>query len=639
MRPTIVKLVAACVAVLLVAGGVLVYRTVAQQRAAADLARAADELATTLASGQPDRAVLPDAPDLAPLLGGTGTAGHRVEVASTRVDGATGTAQLRHLWTLREGDPPVSYETEATFTERAGQWVATWQPGLLAPGLGQGERLRVVRSQPPRADILDGTGAPLVTRRPVARVGIDRGAVSKDVAVASAGALARALSLTEQPYVDAVAGAGDVAFVEAITVRDPSPELTAARRITLPGLLLVPDELPLAPTASFARPILGSVGAATKELVEKSEGRISAGDRTGLGGLQAALDPVLAGRPGQALQVIPAAGGAARVLASVDPVPGRPVRVSIEAATQTAAEGVLAAVKPAAAIVAIRPSDGHVLAAASGPGGQGMSTATLGEYPPGSTMKVVTALALLRSGLTPEATVTCPATLDVSGRTFKNYDGYPAGKLGSISLRTAFAQSCNTALMGQRDRLADGALAEAAAALGMTAEPALGVPAVLGSVPQPAGDTEKAAGLIGQGRVTASPVGMATVAASVAAGHRVSPIVVLDPAGPTGSAAPSGSAAPATPLTAPEASALRSLMRAVVTEGNAGFLQAVPGAEVLAKSGTAEYGDATPPRTHAWMIAIQGDLAVAAFVADAAGGASDAGPLVADFLRRLPTQR
>ena len=68
-------------------------------------------------------------------------------------------------------------------------------------------------------------------------------------------------------------------------------------------------------------------------------------------------------------------------------------------------------------------------------------------------------------------------------------------------------------------------------------------------------------------------------------------------------------------------------------------LQAVPGAEVLAKSGTAEYGDATPPRTHAWMIAIQGDLAVAAFVADAAGGASDAGPLVADFLRRLPTQR
>ena len=48
------------------------------------------------------------------------------------------------------------------------------------------------------------------------------------------------------------------------------------------------------------------------------------------------------------------------------------------------------------------PPTGEVLAAASGPGGEGLSTATVGQYAPGSTMKVVSSLALLRAGLSPE---------------------------------------------------------------------------------------------------------------------------------------------------------------------------------------------------------------------------------------------
>jgi cell division protein FtsI/penicillin-binding protein 2 len=52
-------------------------------------------------------------------------------------------------------------------------------------------------------------------------------------------------------------------------------------------------------------------------------------------------------------------------------------------------------------------------------------------------------------------------------------------------------------------------------------------------------------------------------------------------------------------------------MRAVVTEGGAQLLNDVPGEPVLAKTGTAEFGSETPPRTHAWVVALQGDLAVA----------------------------
>jgi cell division protein FtsI/penicillin-binding protein 2 len=89
------------------------------------------------------------------------------------------------------------------------------------------------------------------------------------------------------------------------------------------------------------------------------------------------------------------------------------------------------------------------------------------------------------------------------------------------------------------------------------------------------------------------------------------------------------------PLQRAEAAQLRDLMRAVVTEGSASRLRTVPGADVLAKTGTAEYGNDTPPRTHAWMIGIQGDLAVAVFVEDGPGGSSTAGPLLEEFLTRL----
>ena len=76
-------------------------------------------------------------------------------------------------------------------------------------------------------------------------------------------------------------------------------------------------------------------------------------------------------------------------------------------------------------------------------------------------------------------------------------------------------------------------------------------------------------------------------------------------------------------------------MRGVVTQGSETFLSDVPGAPVMAKTGTAEYGNDSPPKTHAWMIGIHDDLAVAVFVEDGAGGASTAGPLLESFLRRV----
>jgi cell division protein FtsI/penicillin-binding protein 2 len=78
------------------------------------------------------------------------------------------------------------------------------------------------------------------------------------------------------------------------------------------------------------------------------------------------------------------------------------------------------------------------------------------------------------------------------------------------------------------------------------------------------------------------------------------------------------------------------LLRAVVTEGSGVVLQSVQPPPVSAKTGTAEYGTAKSGGelpTHAWMIAAQGDLAVAVFVDTGESGSRTAGPILKAFLQ------
>jgi cell division protein FtsI/penicillin-binding protein 2 len=258
---------------------------------------------------------------------------------------------------------------------------------------------------------------------------------------------------------------------------------------------------------------------------------------------------------------------------------------------------------------------------------------------------------MFRNGLTPESKVECTPTLTVDGRTFKNAEGYPEGSLGSVTLRDAFAHSCNTAFIAARDTVSQGQLEAAALAMGIAVEaPTLGADAFLGSVPGEAAGTEHAASMIGQGKVLLSPLAAAMMAGSVAKGAPVAPQLVLNPdAGAAAEGTTSGSTAPAaqpsatataeapsqasdTPITADEATRLADMMRAVVTSGHAGFLSSVPGAPVGAKTGTAEFGNENPPKTHAWIVAVHGDLAVAVFVEDGGLGATTSGPLLQKFL-------
>src|SRR5262249_44667964 len=151
--------------------------------------------------------------------------------------------------------------------------------------------------------------------------------------------------------------------------------------------------------------------------------------------------------------------------------------------------------------------------------------ALAGAYAPGSTFKVISTTALLRDGLRPDDTVSCPQTINVGGRTFKNFEGEAAG---AVPFSRDFAQSCNTAFVSLSGRLPAHALPQTALDFGLGRTVRLPLPVAASAVPPGVDRVERAAAMIGQARIVASPLQMAGVAATVADGRWRAPRLVAD---------------------------------------------------------------------------------------------------------------
>ncbi|MEU6036030.1 penicillin-binding transpeptidase domain-containing protein [Actinomadura sp. NPDC047616] len=315
-----------------------------------------------------------------------------------------------------------------------------------------------------------------------------------------------------------------------------------------------------------------------------------------------AVEVTAGGRPPQRLAVLGAD-------------PAERIKTTLDRRIQAAAEETIS--DGTAALVAVRPSTGEVLAVADRLGGR---NAFLGSYPPGSSFKVVTAAALLSDGMSAGSGVGCPASVVTAQRTIRNSDDL---SLGDTALRDAFAHSCNTTFAQLTvDRLGTGKLADAAASFGFGGPITPGIAAVRGGFPEPGGGDELAEAAIGQGRVQASPLVMAMVAAAAADG-RWRPPRLVDAKLIREDRQPS--------RRVPAAGALRDMMRAAVTDGTAkgaGLPEGTAG-----KTGTAEVGDGGDP--HAWFIGFRGDVAFAVLVASGGSGGRTAAPLAARFLRAL----
>jgi cell division protein FtsI/penicillin-binding protein 2 len=542
------------------------------------------------------------------------------ELGEVTVEDGGATADWTATWDLAAA-PEWTYDATLRLEEGEEGWEVVPEPALVHPELAEGQRLELTRSLPERAPITDASGAPLFTPTEVVNVGVDPGQVTDLPALAAA--LSGATGVPAEEITADVQAAPAGQFVPVITLRRPAFEAIRAQVFDLPGAVFPTGTRLLAPSAQFAEALLGRVGTATAEILEESaeddRPRYAAGDQLGTSGLQRAFQDQLTGTPGFTVRVTAldeSIGDEGREVAAVAPVPGAPVQTPLVPAIQNAADAAVAAEPRPAHLVVVRPGTGEVLAVSSNEVADAGNALT-GRFPPGSSMKAITATALLSTGaLTPATAVPCPATTVVEGREFENQDQFD---LGTVPFTEAFAESCNTTFIQQGLQLPDEALADAAAAYGVGTDWQLPVDLFSGSVPRDSTGTTKAANMIGQGQVLMSPAQMALVVAGIAGGAPAAPVVVTgaEPAG----AAPSGPA--------PEVlDGLRPMMRQVVLTGTAEAL--ADRGEVHGKTGTAEFGSNTPPDSHGWFVGYRtdGSAGPLAFAVLVEGGQSSA-PAVA----------
>ena len=412
---------------------------------------------------------------------------------------------------------------------------------------------------------------------------------------------------------------------------------TVTRKWPRRAAILDRDGLPLArgpaaereyPNGSAGGNVVGHITTVTEEEAEARSDGAGPGDLVGGSGLEAGLNDRLAGSPGYKLQLVGSAGEVVEVLGRVAPERATAVTTTIDLDVQIAAENAFG--DTVGGVAVIDPRKGDLLAAVgSGPFGPGnyvgatgvspFNRGLVGRYPPGSSMKVVTAAAALEEGVvTPETQVTGP----------KEYQGvrnFESGEFGAISFAAATQYSVNTAYAQVAQDLGSDKMLEYAERFGFNQTPDVPLEVGTSSFPPTVGDGDLMWASIGQAQVLATPIQMATVAATIAkGGKRMDLRVTLDDK-------PSGERV----VSRRTARDVTAMMENVVV-GGTGSAARIAGVRVAGKTGTAEVDVDGKRKNHAWFIAfapVEAPEVAVAVVAELGGiGGRVAAPLAGQTL-------
>jgi peptidoglycan glycosyltransferase len=376
----------------------------------------------------------------------------------------------------------------------------------------------------------------------------------------------------------------------------------------------------------------------------------------------------------------------ASILDQIRDVPqeGGDLTITIDAeAQQVGAQAVQAAIdansaafpeNQAGSVVAIEPDTGAVRAMVSVPGfdpnavqdqaafqqlndpdnpGQPLlNRATQAQgYPPGSTMKVVTAAAGLDSGeITPDTVINADSPKDIGGFPLQNFGN---DSFGDITATAALTDSVNTYWAQVGERLGQETYFEYMDRFGFNADPGLdypdnqmtasGVELEGGGLAEPDDPVDIGRVAIGQGSLNATPLQMAEVAATVANdGTLMQPTFLQEAKDPDGRTIEKLDPDEQSQVMSEEAaSQLQEMMTNVVNDGTAAGLSVVTGAGTLAgKTGTAEINPATG-LNQPWFIGFapvdDPQIAVAATIERCTGcfGGEVAGPIATAVMDSL----
>jgi cell division protein FtsI/penicillin-binding protein 2 len=537
--------------------------------------------------------------------------------------GDVGEAHFHAAIDLGRSVAPWRYEGVFTLRRIHSTWKVMWSPSVINPALKPGYRLAVVTTTPRRAPLLDAAGRPLAKRTRVFVAGVLPTSLKSPYRTAAALAAVTGLDVNEV-YGDILAAPSKQFFELARFTPHAYHRLRHQLR-HVPGLQIKRAMLRL--FDSTASSVVGRVGTETATVLRNNGVSYQPGATVGLSGLQQAFQRTLVGTPSTSVVAENATGRQITVLARWSGHPGQPVRTTIDSGVQDAATQAVKSLHGSAALVAIDPSTGRILAVATHQGRRMPEVSPLnGAYRPGQAFSLVSTAALISDGFNVNTRIPCMRTSDVGGRTFTNHPML-RGFGPEPAFSTDFAAGCSTAFATLSLRLTSAQLTSAAKSFGLGAHWQLPVPASAGPAPVPASVPQLAADTMGQGRVALSPLQMALMAGLVQSGSLHRPVLVTNP--------PSPGPGPNRPFSSTVLTSLRSLMRQTVTSGAARSAN-VPGQAVFGQVGNVSLGPHHNGLHAVWFVGYRGGVAFAVLELTKSAHSS-AAPVARSFLQNLPT--
>jgi len=493
-----------------------------------------------------------------------------------------GSVNYRYTWHLPKGRT-WSYDGLLNMVRDEGQWEVRWAATGLHPKLGENQTLQLRSQAPRRASVNELGGSDVLVPGNLYHYQLDAvqaGRTLMSTARIVVDAL-RPFDNTLDPQRLAEEASSTPGALSLITLNKDDNDRVAPVLGALPGVIITPqaDLLPTDP--GFAPAIINQV--------------------------KKAVVGELDGDAGWRVVSINQNGADVDVFTEVAPAPAPSMSITLDRAVQDAAQNAVNGQGMKAMLVVLKPSTGEILAVAQNAAADADGpVATTGLYPPGSTFKIVTAGAALdRAMATPNTLLGCPGVAEIGQRVVPNYGGFD---LGVVPMSRAFASSCNTTFAELASRMPRDGLTVAAAQYGLGQDYDIeGITTFTGSVPPTVNLTERIEDGFGQGKVLASPFGMALVAATVASGKTPVPhLIVGHETKVTGEARP---------INPEMLDGLRSMMRLVITNGTAKDLADT--GMVFGKTGEAEFAGGS----HSWFAGYRGDMAFASLIVG--GGSSE----------------
>jgi peptidoglycan glycosyltransferase len=348
------------------------------------------------------------------------------------------------------------------------------------------------------------------------------------------------------------------------------------------------------PSGSLAGSTIGHIEPLTRKALKDAAPGHEIGDLVGGSGLEEAYEERLAGKPNLVLRVLDKKGKPVLVMEEQPGAPSRNVRTTLDIEVQRATSNALGSTVGGA--VVLDPKSGDLLAAVSSseidPNGyvgaagvEPFNRALSGNYPPGSSMKVVTAGAALDTGVVePSTQLTGPAE-------YQGVRNFESGAYASLDFATAVRFSVNTAFAQVALDLGAKRLSRYAELFGFNRPPAMQLEAAESSFPFPEDPGDLMWGSIGQAQDLATPLQMASIAATVANdGKRMEPRSSF-----------TDTKKGKRVLKKTTARELAVLMEGAVN-GGTGTGARISGVRIAGKTGTAEVDVGGKRMNHAWFI-------------------------------------